>query len=90
MNTDNLGSSKMTRRRLLGSAVNLAAAAFVSSFLPPHVRRALAEPPDRGGLKHVKHVVLLMQENRSFAHYFGTMAGVCGFDDPDAQQTVAA
>jgi phospholipase C len=28
------------------------------------------------------HVVLLMQENRSFDHYFGTMAGVRGFDDP--------
>ena len=25
-----------------------------------------------------------MQENRSFDHYFGTMAGVRGFDDPDA------
>jgi phospholipase C len=84
MNADKFGSTKITRRRLLGSAASLAAAAFASSFLPPNVRRALAEPPDRGGLKHVKHVVLLMQENRSFDHYFGTMAGVRGFDDPDA------
>ena len=29
-------------------------------------------------------MVLLMQENRSFDHYFGTMAGVRGFDDPNA------
>ena len=28
--------------------------------------------------------MLLMQENRSFDHYFGTLAGVRGFDDPDA------
>jgi len=28
--------------------------------------------------------VILMQENRSFDHYFGTLAGVRGFDDPDA------
>lgn len=25
-----------------------------------------------------------MQENRSFDHYFGTLSGVAGFDDPDA------
>jgi phospholipase C len=35
-------------------------------------------------LKDIKHVVLLMQENRSFDHYFGTLAGVRGFDDPNA------
>jgi phospholipase C len=35
-------------------------------------------------LPDIKHVVLLMQENRSFDHYFGTLAGVQGFDDPDA------
>jgi phospholipase C len=35
-------------------------------------------------LRDIKHVVLLMQENRSFDHYFGTMAGVRGFDDPTA------
>jgi phospholipase C len=29
----------------------------------------------------VKHVVILMQENRSFDHYFGTMPGVRGFGD---------
>jgi phospholipase C len=78
------GARGITRRRLLGSAASLAAAAFASSFLPPNVRRALAEPQDRGGLQDIKHVVLLMQENRSFDHYFGTMAGVRGFDDPDA------
>ena len=27
-----------------------------------------------------------MQENRSFDHYFGTMAGVRGFEDPKALQ----
>ncbi len=78
------GSMGITRRRLLTSAASLAAAAFASSFLPPNVRRALAEPAVRGGLQDIKHVVLLMQENRSFDHYFGTMAGVRGFDDAEA------
>ncbi len=78
------GSTKMTRRRLLGSAASLAAAAFASSLLPPNVRRALAEPVASGSLQEIKHIVLLMQENRSFDHYFGTLAGVRGFDDPNA------
>ncbi|MGW1893849.1 phosphocholine-specific phospholipase C [Streptomyces sp. NPDC002004] len=34
-----------------------------------------------GSLTDVKHVVILMQENRSFDHYFGRLKGVRGFDD---------
>ena len=63
----------------------MAAAAAASALMPLNVRRALAmAPPRQGSLSDIKHVVLLMQENRSFDHYFGTMAGVRGFDDPDA------
>ncbi|KAI9042194.1 nonhemolytic phospholipases C family protein [Aspergillus affinis] len=36
-------------------------------------------------LKDIKHVVIFMQENRSFNNYFGTMAGVRGFNDPNVQ-----
>ncbi len=36
-----------------------------------------------GTIQDVKHVVILMQENRSFDHYFGTLQGVRGFNDPD-------
>jgi phospholipase C len=76
---------KMTRRRLLGSAARLAVLAAASSLLPPNLRRVLAQGPSRSGsLKDIKHVVMLMQENRSFDHYFGTLAGVRGFDDPHA------
>jgi phospholipase C len=74
----------MTRRRLLGYGAGVAATAFASSFLPPNLRRALAEPPATASFKDIKHVVLLMQENRSFDHYFGTLAGVRGFNDPTA------
>ena len=35
-------------------------------------------------LSDVKHIVVLMQENRSFDHYFGTLSGVAGFSDPNA------
>ncbi|WP_394939086.1 phosphocholine-specific phospholipase C [Psychromicrobium sp. YIM B11713] len=37
--------------------------------------------PLTGTLKDVKHVVILMQENRSFDHYYGSLAGVRGFSD---------
>jgi phospholipase C len=85
MQNKNFGSGKMTRRRLLGTAARLAALAAASSILPPSVRRVLAQDaPRKGSLRDIKHVVLLMQENRSFDHYFGTLAGVRGFDDPDA------
>lgn len=32
----------------------------------------------------IRHVVILMQENRSFDHYLGTLDGVRGFDDQQA------
>ncbi|MGA2053164.1 MAG: alkaline phosphatase family protein [Opitutales bacterium] len=74
----------MTRRRLLGTGARLAASVLAASLMPPNVRRALAQAPAGGSLKDIEHVVLLMQENRSFDHYFGTLAGVRGFDDADA------
>ncbi|MFD0783499.1 alkaline phosphatase family protein [Micromonospora azadirachtae] len=77
-------SSRFTRRRLLGSGA-AAALGAASLALPPNVQKALASPPRTPGrLRDIKHVVMLMQENRSFDHYFGTMSGVCGFDDPNA------
>jgi phospholipase C len=50
---------------------------------PPAIQRALAEEAfhETGTLRDVKHVVILMQENRAFNHYFGTMKGVRGFGD---------
>ncbi|MFD4657325.1 alkaline phosphatase family protein [Kitasatospora sp. NPDC058444] len=50
--------------------------------LPPSVIEAMKRKPPAGGLGAVKHVVLLMQENRSFDHYFGKgFPGVRGFED---------
>ena len=72
---------EVTRRRLLSSA---AGGVLASSFLPPALARAAAAGPRRGSLRDVKHVVVHMQENRSFDHYFGTLAGVRGFGDPNA------
>lgn len=38
----------------------------------------------RGDMSDLKHVVILMQENRSLDHYFGTLPGVRGFNDRQA------
>jgi phospholipase C len=75
---------EVTRRRLLSSAAAGAGGLLASSMLPPALARAAAEGPRRGSLKDVKHVVVHMQENRSFDHYFGTLGGVAGFGDPNA------
>jgi phospholipase C len=77
---------RWTRRRLLEDGARLAATAFTYSFLPPSIQRALAGPAPPASLKQIKHVVLLMQENRSFDHYYGTTAGVRGFNDPHAHK----
>src|ERR1700753_2118056 len=45
----------------------------------------LAAGASAGSLADIEHVVLFMQENRAFDPYFGTMAGVRGFSDPNAQ-----
>ncbi|GAA0381342.1 hypothetical protein GCM10010319_69750 [Streptomyces blastmyceticus] len=77
--------TELSRRRLLGSALGIGGLTAAASLLPPNLRRAIAEPVrDPGGLRDIEHVVILMQENRSFDHYFGTMRGVRGFDDPHA------
>jgi phospholipase C len=77
--------AEFSRRRLLGSALGAGGIAAAASLFPPNLRRAMAEPLSRpGSLDDVEHVVVLMQENRSFDHYFGTMRGVRGFDDPHA------
>ncbi|MET0794475.1 MAG: phospholipase C, phosphocholine-specific [Polyangiaceae bacterium] len=63
----------------------LGAGALASAF-PQSIKRALAIPAHHrtGSIEDVEHIVILMQENRSFDHYFGTLRGVRGFGDPRA------
>jgi phospholipase C len=63
--------------------LRVAAAGAAASAFPPSIARALSIPAARvtGTIRDVKHVVILMQENRSFDHYFGTLRGVRGFGD---------
>src|SRR5215467_15912978 len=66
--------------------LKLASTAAAASAFPASIARALAiQANDRtGSISDVEHVVFLMQENRSFDHYFGSLRGVRGFGDPRA------
>jgi phospholipase C len=70
----------INRRRFM----QLAGGTAVMSALSTSIARAAEIPANRrtGTLRDVEHVVVLMQENRSFDHYFGALRGVRGFGDP--------
>lgn len=66
------------RRRLLQAGV----AAGLSPLLPSIARAAAIAPhAQTRSLQDLQHIVVFMQENRSFDHYFGTLPGVRGFGD---------
>ncbi len=66
------------------SFMQLLASGALATSLPASIARALAIPAHHrtGTIDDVEHIVILMQENRSFDHYFGTLQGVRGFSDP--------
>ena len=74
-----------SRRDFLKFAALLSGATGISSFVPDSIQRALAIEPEPGStFADAEHIVILMQENRSFDHAFGTLQGVRGFNDPRA------
>jgi phospholipase C len=84
---------EVSRRQLMASAGGMVLASFA---LPAGLRKLIdgVAPAAPGQarltsapLSGIKHVVVLMQENRSFDHYFGTMPGVRGFNDPSVPKT---
>jgi phospholipase C len=70
----------LDRRRFL----QLSGGTVAASVLLASIDRAAAIPPYRRTqtISDVEHIVVLMQENRAFDHYFGTLRGVRGFGDP--------
>jgi phospholipase C len=75
----------LTRRSFLRSGLGAGATLAGLAGFDGALARALAAPrPRKRRLSDIEHVVVLMQENRSFDHYFGTLRGVCGFADPKA------
>jgi phospholipase C len=82
----------VSRRRFLQyTALGSAAAVAAGVGGPAAASVARGSAADRtlprgwsGTIADLKHVVILMQENRSFDHYFGTLRGVRGFGDRQA------
>ena len=72
----------INRRRFIQLAGGTAA--FSMPMMSSSIARAASIPAARrtGTLQDIEHIVVLMQENRSFDHYFGSLRGVRGFGDP--------
>ena len=69
------------RREFIKKAAILAGGAAI----PDSIQRALAIDPAAGSTwLDAEHVVILMQENRSFDHCYGMLQGVRGYRDPRA------
>ena len=71
------------RRKFLINSIKTGFGAAALTAFPASIQKALAIPANNktGTINDVEHVVILMQENRSFDHYFGTLKGVRGFGD---------
>ncbi|TZF84580.1 phospholipase C, phosphocholine-specific [Pedobacter sp. BS3] len=72
-----------TRREFLRKSILLSGATGLVTVMPASIQKALAIDPEPGSTYlDAEHIVILMQENRSFDHAFGTLSGVRGFNDP--------
>jgi phospholipase C len=81
------GGLLVSRRGLLAGATALGGISVGAAVLPVSLRKAMTESlrsAPQGSINDIEHIVILMQENRSFDHYYGTMPGVRGYDDPTA------
>ncbi|MEO6316646.1 MAG: phospholipase C, phosphocholine-specific [Chitinophagaceae bacterium] len=74
-----------TRRDFIKKAALLSGGTGLAGMLPAAVVKAMAINPAPGTTyQDAEHIVILMQENRSFDHAYGTLQGVRGFNDPRA------
>ena len=76
----------MKRGGLLAAGCVCAAAAAFAFVGFPGDRDARAQPLD--GIHKIRHIVVIMQENRSFDSYFGTYPGADGIPMKNGVPTV--
>ena len=95
MSEHTAGEKPSRRTFMAGGAAALGLGAAASQAWPGRASAAQQRLIDKAlsasaskYLSDIKHVVILMQENRSFDHYFGTMSAVRGFSDPGVPQQV--
>src|SRR5262245_45796312 len=74
-----------SRREFFRRAAQMSGGAGLAALLLESVERAQAIDADPGTtFLDSEHIVVLMQENRSFDHTYGALRGVRGFGDPRA------
>ncbi|MBS1502535.1 MAG: phospholipase C, phosphocholine-specific [Bacteroidetes bacterium] len=74
-----------SRRDFLKKAALLAGTVGLTNVIPTSIQKALAiNAPEGSTYLDAEHIVILMQENRSFDHCYGTLQGVRGYNDPRA------
>ncbi|WP_035848987.1 phosphocholine-specific phospholipase C [Kitasatospora azatica] len=83
--------TELSRRTFMAASASAAAGAAVAGTVgatgaPAAAAATTAAPSSTGTITDAQHIVILMQENRSFDHYFGTLKGVRGFADRSAIQ----
>ncbi|SON62098.1 Phospholipase C 1 [Mycobacterium simulans] len=71
----------MSRREFIAKVAAGGTGALMS-FAGPVIEKAYGAGPCSGHLTDIEHIVLFLQENRSFDHYFGTLSGTDGFNTP--------
>ncbi|MFG2822947.1 phosphocholine-specific phospholipase C [Kitasatospora sp. NPDC048365] len=78
----------LSRRKFMALSASAAAGAAVAGTgaVAGSSPAAAAGLSTTGTITDAKHIVILMQENRSFDHYFGMLKGVRGFADRSAIQ----
>ncbi|MGF1428489.1 phosphocholine-specific phospholipase C [Kitasatospora sp. LaBMicrA B282] len=80
--------TELSRRTFMAATAGAAAGVAVAGTAgaPTAAAASGTTLTTTGTITDVQHVVILMQENRSFDHYFGTLQGVRGFADRSAIQ----
>ncbi|MER8185531.1 phospholipase C, phosphocholine-specific [Kitasatospora sp. NPDC094015] len=80
--------AELSRRKFMALSASAAAGAAVAggAVTGATATAEAAGLSTTGTLADAKHIVILMQENRSFDHYFGMLKGVRGFADRSAVQ----
>ena len=78
-----LGRRRFLQAGAAASAITAIAPGVDAATLAPGADAATPKP---GKLGDIDHFIIMMKENRSFDHYFGSLSGVRGFDDPAAHK----
>ena len=80
----------MKRVGILLTGLLLTGLVIAALLLAVQTKPGQAASRDRGGIHKIRHVVIIMQENRSFDSYFGTYPGADGIPMQNGVPTVCS